>query len=305
MGYITNYEYYQNNGNTPESLNWGEYQYVSLVDVVRNFELHYVGNDKQINKIDRGTIIYHAKRGIQELNYDALRTGKILELTIDESFKMILPPDYVNFIRISLEKDGVLFPMVENKQATFATSYLQDNNLDIVFDTSGNVVEVTSQLDLARLAGDTQSIYSGDGIYNGYYGWCIDDEWFFTRQVGARFGMDPETANRNVTYNINKTGGVIDFSSDIFGMNVVLEYISDGMENGDDSLVSINKLAEEALYKYIRWAILDNKFGVPKYDRDEAKKQKRATAMNAKIRLSNMHPSRLLMVLRGQSEWVK
>jgi len=301
MAYITNYEYYANNGVGSESANWGSYQYVFLKDIVNNFELQFVGNDKLINNVDRHTIIFHAKRGIQELTYDALKSAKVLELTIDETLKMVLPPDYVNFIRISLEVEGVLFPMVENKQVTFANSYLQDNNNEIIFDLDGNVVEVTSQLDMHRLAGDTQKIYNGPGVYNGYYGWCVNGDWYFSR----RLEIDPSTANRNVTYNIDKSGGVIDFSSDITGMNVVLEYISDGMENGDEALISINKLAEDAIYKHIKWAILDNKFGVPMYERQEAKKQRRAAISNAKIRLSNIHPSRLLMVLRGQGKWIK
>ena len=305
MGYITNLEYYQNNGDSPTDLNWGEYQYVSLVDIVNNFELQFVGNDKQINNIDRHTIIFHAKRGIQELNYDALRSSKLLELKMDETLKMVLPPDYVGFIRISLEVKGVLFPMVENRQTLFSSSYLQDNSQEILFDVFGNVIEDTSDLDLGRISGTMQQIYPGPGIYSGYSGWCIGGDWYFSRQIGGKYSIDPETANGNVTYSINRKAGVIDFSSNLSGMNVVLEYISDGMENGDESLISINKLAEEALYKYIRWAILDNKFGIPKYDRDEAKKQKSASARNAKIRMSNMHPSRLLMILRAQGKWIK
>jgi hypothetical protein len=305
MGYITDFQYYQNGGNIPTNENWGSYQYVSLNDIVTNFELMYVGNDKLINNVERYNILFHAKRAIQELNYDALRNVKILELTISDTLQMVLPPDYVNYVRISFEKDGVLFPMIENKQTNYSNSYLQDNNLDIVFDIFGNVVETASKLDMDRLLGQTQRIYLGDGKYNGQYGWFVDGDWYFTRQVGGIFGSDPETSNGNVTFRIDNKSGVINFSSVIPNENVVLEYISDGMEKGDDGEISINKLAEEAVYAYMKWAILDNKFGVQEYVVNRARREKTAKLRNAKIRLSNLHPSRLLMVLRNQSKWIK
>ena len=107
------------------------------------------------------------------------------------------------------------------------------------------------------------------------------------------------------SFRIDKAGGVINFSSGVRDKLVVLEYISDGMENGDNASVTINKLAEEFLYSYIRWAILDNKIGVQEYVVRRARKDKWATLRNAKIRLSNIHPGRLLMPLRARDNWIK
>ena len=70
---ITQREYYSNNGTAPKSENWGTYQYMLLSDIINNFMLSYVGDDKVINKIDRNEVIFHAKRGLQEIHYDALR----------------------------------------------------------------------------------------------------------------------------------------------------------------------------------------------------------------------------------------
>ena len=77
------------------------------------------------------------------------------------------------------------------------------------------------------------------------------------------------------------------------------------MENGADDSVTINKLAEDYLYSYIRWAILDNKIDTQEYVVRRAKKEKMAKLRNAKIRLSNMHSGRLLMTLRGRDKWIK
>ena len=70
---ITQREYYQNNGNNPAYENWGTYQYLLLDDIINNFLISYVGDDKVINKVDRNEVVFHAKRGIQELHYDSLR----------------------------------------------------------------------------------------------------------------------------------------------------------------------------------------------------------------------------------------
>ena len=89
------------------------------------------------------------------------------------------------------------------------------------------------------------------------------------------------------------------------GKLIILEYVSDGMQNGDDSQVSVNKLFEEYLYAYIRYAILNSRVGVQEYIVNRARKDKSSLLRNAKLRLSNIHPGRLLMNLRGQDKWLK
>ena len=244
MPYINNYQYYKNNGAIPEDENWGSYQYVSLSDIVNNFILMYVGNDKLVNNVDRYTILFHAKRSIQELNYDALRNIKVLELQLGTELKMIMPPDYVSYVRMSMLINGVLIPLVENRTVMSATAYLQDNNLDIVFDSNGEIVTGTSKLDILR--GDNM-LYTGGGIYNNQMGYCCDGQWYFNYSIGSRYGMNTEDANMNPKFTINKESGVIDFSSGVENAFIVLEYISDGMENGDSTKITINKLAEECI----------------------------------------------------------
>ena len=85
----------------------------------------------------------------------------------------------------------------------------------------------------------------------------------------------------------------------------VLQYISDGMENGNNEDIQVNKLFEEYVYAYVKYAILNSKFGVQEYIVNRAKKDKQALLRNAKIRLSNIHPSRLVMNMRGENKWIK
>jgi hypothetical protein len=307
MSYITDYQYYENEGTNPTNSNWGSYQFVSLDDIVTNFMLMYVGNDKLINNVEKYNILFHAKRGIQELNYDAMKEIKILELSVCDQLRYVLPPDYVNWVRVSIYQNGVLMPLTENIQTNWSSSYLQDNDCKILFDEFGNILKPeNSTIDMDRISGSKKSLYlNSNSSQDGNMGYNVDGAWFFDYSVGQRYGLNTETANSNPTFKINKASGVINFSSGVSDKLVILEYVSDGMENGVDSEINLNKLFEDFIYAYIKYAILTSKYGVQEYIINRAKKEKTALLRNAKIRLSNIHPGRLLMNLRGQDKWLK
>lgn len=305
MAYINDYTYYENEGNTPKDVNWGDYQYISLFDIVNNFMMMYVGEDELINKIDRYKVLFHAKRGIQELNYDSLKESKILELSVSDNLTVVLPPDFVSFIRISLYKNQELRPMVENEDTNYAKNYLQDNQSNVLFDSNGDVLIGTSILDNDRLDGVQKTKYLGDGQQHGNYGYYVDGYWYFNYPVSHRFGLNTATANANPTYKINKSEGVINMDSSVAGETIVLEYVSDGLERGDNDKVVVNKMFEEYLYHYILYAILSTKRNTPEYIVRRFKNKRRALLNNAKIRITNLDPRALLMPLRGRDKHIK
>tara|TARA_R100000781_G_scaffold101977_1_gene65491 strand:+ start:1697 stop:2620 length:924 start_codon:yes stop_codon:yes gene_type:complete len=307
MAYITQYQYYENGGVNPTDANWGSYQYVSLKDIVNNFMLMYNDNHGIINNEQRYKVLFHAKRGIQELNYDAFKEIKVLQLTVNSVLKFVLPSDYVNWVRVSLYENGLIRPLTENIQVNSALTYLQDNNENILFDAYGNALSPEySGLDFDRIKGTQKSIYLNEA--SPFYeceGYCYDNEWYFEYSIGARYGLNTETANSNPTFRIDKKAGVINFNSTMKGKECILEYVSDGMEGGNDASVSVNKLFEDYIYAYIRYAMLSSKYGTQEYIINRARKEKSALLRNAKIRISNIHPGRLLMNLRGRDKWIK
>ena len=279
--------------------NWGSYQYTPMVDVVNNFIYMYVGNDKQLNNVRRTEIIFYVKEAVKLLNFDAkVNPLKAIELTVGDDLKFILPSDYVNYVRISLEVNGVLRQLFENRQANTAVGYQQDANGDLIFDIDGNVMTEISALDLARV---NPSQYSGPGPYDGYYGWFLDDEWYFGYSIGPKYGLDTSEMFVGPSFRVNN--GVIDFSSGMANQSLVIEYISDGIVSDDK--ITIHKFAEEFVYRYIKWKLLNNKYGIPMYEKKMARDEKQAEFRNAKLRLSGIHPSRLLMSLRGRSRQIK
>tara|TARA_R100001460_G_scaffold56018_4_gene95445 strand:- start:788 stop:1702 length:915 start_codon:yes stop_codon:yes gene_type:complete len=304
MAYIDQKKYYTNDGATPTDLNWGSYQYVSLTDIVNNFLLMYSGNHSLVNNEDRFKILFHAKRGIQELNYDAFKEIKSLQLTVYSDLRFVLPSDYVNWVRISLFKNNTIRPLLENIQVQSALSYVQSATASFTYDADDNVNTQTSSLNTAREDGSLNSIYLNQANLDQDNNPPFNED-FYDTYIGARYGLNTETANMNPTFTIDKKAGVINFDSTMANEQCILEYISDGMEGGDDSLITLNKLFEDYIYAYIKYAILNNKFGVQEYIINRARKDKTALLRNAKIRLSNIHPGRLLMNMRGENKWLK
>jgi hypothetical protein len=307
MAYISQYQYYENGGVAPEDKNWGSYQYVSLQDIVNNFLLMYSGNHSLVNNEERYKVLFHAKRAIQELNYDAFKEIKVLELTVPDMLRFILPSDYVNWVRISMYKDGWLRPLSENIQTLSSKAYLQDNTGRILFDQYGNALSPQySEIDYDRLTKHKKSIYLNQGSqFNGQLGWNYDGMWYFDYNIGTAYGLNTETANFNPTFNIDRKSGVINFDSSMSGQQCILEYVSDGMEGGDNSLITVNKLFESYIYAAIEYEILGSKLGVQEYVIARARKKRKALLNNAKIRISNIHPGRLLMNMRGMDKQIK
>ncbi len=307
MAYISQYQYYENGGVVPEDTNWGSYQYISLEDIINNFMLMYAGNHSLVNNEERFKVLFHAKRAIQELNYDAFKEIKVLELTVPDMLRYILPSDYVNWVRVSLYKNGWLRPLSENIQTLSSKAYLQDNTGRILFDQYGNALSPQySEIDYDRLTHIKKSIYLNQGNqFNGQLGWNYDGMWYFEANIGTAYGLNTETANFNPTFNVDRKAGVINFDSSMSGEQCILEYVSDGMEQGDNSLITVNKLFEAYIYAAIEYEILSSKLGVQEYIIARARKKRKALLNNAKIRISNIHPGRLLMNLRGMDKQIK
>ena len=87
----------------------GYYQYITLEDIINQFIVSYVGENKIISKVRRTDVQFHAMRALQELSYDTLNKYKALEYTVPETLKMPLPQDFVNHVKVSfVDSSGVM-----------------------------------------------------------------------------------------------------------------------------------------------------------------------------------------------------
>ena len=79
--------------NSNNSSNYGNYQFVTLENIINAFMYVYVGEGKIISKANRTDVQFHAMRAIQELSYDVLRSFKSQEIEVPNTLSMVLPQD--------------------------------------------------------------------------------------------------------------------------------------------------------------------------------------------------------------------
>ena len=120
---------------------------------------------------------------------------------------------------------------------------------------------------------------------------------------GQRYGLAPELTQQNGWYTINRRTGMFNFSSNLAGQLIILEYISDGLAYEQDT--KIPKFAEEALYMHIAYGILSTRSNVPEYIVQRFRRRRSAELRNAKIRLSNIKLEEFTQIMRGKSKWIK
>jgi hypothetical protein len=275
----------------------GVYQYVTLDDVINNFLLMYTGDDKLINNVRDHVILFHAKRGLQELTFDALKEIKAIETELSPTLTLTLPDDYVNYVRVSWIDDcGKFHPMLLNNDTRIAKNYLQDHEYNILFDDEGEGLEANNNsYDPAKLSSECMNYMRSDDISDCVYG----------SSYNGNFGLNTSKANVNGWFTIDKRRGIMKFSSQVKDRPIVLEYISDGLEYRDPKDIRVHKLAEQALYDYIRWMILTNKIGIQEYIVRRAKKDFGTSKRIAKGRIQGIRWNELVMAIRGKSKWIK
>ena len=120
---------------------------------------------------------------------------------------------------------------------------------------------------------------------------------------GERYGLDPQHAQGNGSFFIDCIKGIVHFSSNLSGQTVILKYISDGL--GKDEEMILHKFAEEAMYKWIAYAVLATRSDTAEHLVQRFKKEKFAETRKAKLRLSNIKLEEITQVLRGKSKHIK
>jgi len=286
--------------------NYGSYEYITLNNVVNNFIVAYVGAGKLIPSVKRTDLIFHAKRALQEFSYDTLKSVKSQELTIPPSLSVIIPQDYVNYVRMSWIDDAgvqrIIYPANNLTNSPYSTP-LQDSEGTPTQDNFGANIEGTSITE-ERWKSDRVGLLEGE--FNASVDWAGFDWGYggmWSLGYGRLYGSDPQYSQVNGWFNMNDREGKISFSSNLVGKLIILEYISDGLAYDMDSRVP--KLAEAAIYAYLSHAVLASRINQPEYIISRLKREASSKLRNTKIRLSNIKLDEIVQVMRGKSKWIK
>jgi len=132
---ITQNEYYQGG-------NKGGYQFTSLEDIINQFLIAYVGEEKIISKVSRTDVAFHAQRAMQELSFDTFKSIKSQEIELPSSLTMALPHDYVNYSKLSWsDSSGIKHLLYPTSKTSNPFKILQntDGSYDFTADTGAFV----------------------------------------------------------------------------------------------------------------------------------------------------------------------
>ena len=278
--------------------NYGSYQFTSIKDIINNFIVSYTGEDKIISKVKRSDVAFHAQRGIQEFSFDILPSIKSQEIKIGARLNFVLPKDYVNYVKFTWTDDnGIERVIYPTNKTSNPSGIVQDEDAQYLFDEpSSEIILSENSRTLDKFQSEKSSNKGGlDNVDN------LDS--LSSNRFGRRYGLTPENAQSNGVFFIDKLKGVAFFDSSFVGKLVTLKYISDGL--GTDEEMTVHKFAEEALYKYIAYAILSTRLNTPEYVVSRLKKERAAAKRNSKIRLANIKIEEIAQVMRNKSKIIK
>ena len=118
---------------TPQSYydgnNYGNYQFTSLDNIINQFIVAYIGEDKLISRGKRSDVAFHAQRAMQELSFDTFKSCKAQEITVPATLQFPLPQDYVNYTKISwVDSAGIkhlMYPTSKTSNPLYASQNYQ------------------------------------------------------------------------------------------------------------------------------------------------------------------------------------
>ena len=254
----------------------------------------YVGEGKIIAKVNRTDVQFHAMRAIQELSYDVFRSVKSQEIEVPNTLKMILPQDYVNYIKIvTTGSDGIEKVIYPTGKTSNPFAITQDGDGVYQFNEDNSLTEQTPSNTWSSYKDTTTTTTSSS----------TDSTDIELDYRGRRYGLDPQYAQSNGTFFIDDLRGFIHFGSALSGKTIILKYVSDGL--GTDNEMVVHKFCEEACYKWIAYGVLSCRTGVPDGVLMRFKMEKFAETRKAKIRLSNIKMEEFTQILKGVNKQIK
>ena len=272
---------------------FGNYQFTSLENIVNQFIIAYVGEGKIISKVKKTDVLFHAQRALQELSFDTFKSTKSQEIVVPPSLTMVLPQDYVNYVKLTTtDKNGVelvLYPAISTSNPF---KIVQDSN---VYDFEGDNLKTTAN----STTWDRYKTQTNNDVNND----PSSNDHFYNNNVGERYGIDPQHAQVNGSYYIDDLKGLIHFGGSFANKVITLKYISDSL--GTDAEMQVHKFAEEAMYQCIAYAILSTSANVQEFIVRRFQKNKFNATRTAKLRLSNIKIEEITQILRGKSKQIK
>lgn len=258
---------------------WGKGMYTSLKEIVDGYMGNLLEDDYTYN-VERRHVRKQAREGIKEFNFSSVKNFQRIELDLNKSLQVVLPPDYVDYYKISwIDDDGTVYPMVQNERLNLGMSVLQDNDYNFICDSNGKWITVDG----------TWPKYEDENENNNKNGFNVDRSMIFDNGF---FKIDTHT-------------GVIRFGSDAKEKKILLEYITDGYSGMNDSQIKIHKYASKAIDEFIYFELISRRINVPDREKRRARKSLNIAIRKMNNRMNPVREEDILQLLKAKSRWVK
>ena len=229
----------------------GNYQFVTLSEIISNLEVMGTDSDSYLKNTERSTLLYYTRQAIKELSRSLSTEIKKLEVRIGQDLKFILPEDFVDYAKISLiNKNGKLQPLSINHNINVAKAYLQNEQNEIVYDTEDNIQFIDKSNTYAKPYNSTSSNSSG---------------------------CNAKSSNASVAdFILDRGRRSIAFSSSMLNQIMVIDYVSDGLEEIDvkgENEITIHKHIEMAIMDYVYLKVVEKRKNVPANEKFRANRR--------------------------------
>ena len=202
--------------------NYGSYQFTSIKDIINNFIVAYVGEDKIISKVKRTDVAFHAQRALQEFSFDILPSQKSIELELGPTLEFYLPQDYVNYIRFSwIDTNGIERIIYPTRNVNDYKPALQANDYKYLYDQTGEIL-YAKESESSKRYKETKSAGYPEGLNE-----LSTDQIFNMDRYGRRYGLSPEEARMNSKLSDKSFFAIINFFIVIASLRLIYVGIVD------------------------------------------------------------------------------
>tara|TARA_R110000823_G_scaffold227890_4_gene355285 strand:- start:127 stop:990 length:864 start_codon:yes stop_codon:yes gene_type:complete len=238
---INDMDYYDN------SEHWGENQYVTLKNIIDNI-LITASDDSYFKKIPRYSARVYGKLAIKKMNVDVKVQSKAVRIMLSPNRIIAFPRYMTNWTRVSVmntcgtNNDKLYLNVLNISNNPITADYLQDNAYDFIYDETGEVIQTEDiNPDFSYCA---CTVVCPEQVYDD----CVSDTDKY----------------KDSWVKTNKEGGYFEFSNDLVGESIVIEYQSTGLEGLDDCDILVHHDLELTITRYIQWNLLMGQRNIPK-----------------------------------------
>lgn len=262
----------------------GNYIFCNLGEIVQELEQESLDSDSYLSNTRRSKIVAKVKEAVRKLNRDIKKTVLAREFTVSPSLFFTLPQDYVDWVRVSvLDENCRLQPLNVNNKIHTGEAYLQDNEWGLLFTEDGDVLTLDS---------------------NNAYGKPYKKYEFCENYRGKQFELDTSKLSRYGEFKVDEDQGKIVFSSNLNDKDIVLEYISDGLQMETLKLeeIKVHKALKECIYAYAYSECIRTRRNVPQNEKQASRQRFNTERHKAVVQAANFDMNEIMRFSNGSKQ---